>query len=100
MSKREILNAVDKINEKVDKIHDEVSILPTLKLYEEILTVLNSIKRELVMLDNRIDKIEQRMRSKDLLEMNRNLRMYALKSGNDDSEPIKFIPASSSNNKF
>jgi len=77
MSKREII--------------EEIRQLPSLELYENILTTLHSIKRQLLILDNRIDKIETMMRYKDSLETNRHIRRYAMhKEG-----PIKFIPNSS-----
>ena len=75
--------------EDLNYLSEQISELPNYYLYENILTTLNSIQRQLIMIDNRIAKIEDRLRTKDLRETNRKLRSYAV----NKDDPIHFVPS-------
>lgn len=76
-----------KIKEQLAEIKSEICELPSNTLYENILTTLHSIERKILMINNRIDTIEQRMRARDLRETNRNIRKYAI----DKTNTIPFV---------
>ena len=73
------------------EILDSINALPSLELYERILDKLNAINKQLVLLDNRMDKMENYLRSKHITETNNQIRQYGLK-GNKKETPIKFVP--------
>lgn len=72
-------------------ILDSINALPSLELYERILDKLNAINKQIILLDNRLDKMENYLRSKHIAETNNQIRKYALKSNKKDP-PIKFVP--------
>ena len=74
--------------EELNYLSEQIAELPNQQLYENILTTLNSIERQLIIMDNRISKIEDRMRARDLRETNKNIRMYHI----NKHEPVCFVP--------
>ena len=79
------------ISKETHLILKELGQLPSNQLYEEILTSLHSIQRELVIMDNRLSKIEDILKNTDEISTNRHLRLYGMKREN----PIHFKPTHS-----
>ena len=96
-SKRDITYVSgDDISEKLDELSGKIDETPSYQLYENILTTLHSIQRQLIVLNNRISNIEDRLRAKDMRENNRKIRMYNI----DQSKPSSFMPDHTNNTNF
>lgn len=72
----------------IDTLRLEIKELPSNNLYEQILETLHSIQRELVIIDNRLARIEDKQKAINTLETNRHLRLYGMKR----EGPIRFNP--------
>lgn len=75
------------LSNKLEELSGKMDEAPNYYLYENILTTLNSIQRLMIVLNNRISNIEERLRARDLREANRKIRMY-----NMDNKPSTFMP--------
>lgn len=99
MTKRITLSDLDQMNEKieeqVERVERSVDVINEVVAkcvdnnihFENLVTTLNKVQRELVLINSKISRMEDRLRSNSELERNRNIRSYKLKK----EDPIKFI---------